>query len=146
MFLPVTAAAPLGAVVTSGNLGWDLKGNDGNNDLPTDSHVVYFKLQGLGEEDFLRLDSILDPLMGRTTPKGNSEVGPNGILLTRGLFIFTSPTNSHRPIRFDEPHAGGSFALLDKLLKNLAQAPMWALQSFHQGVWVRDEGCLSEHG
>lgn len=65
MFLPVTAAAPLGAVVTSGNLGWDLKGNDGNNDLPTDSHVVYFKLQGLGEEDFLRLDSILDPLIGQ---------------------------------------------------------------------------------
>ncbi len=65
MFLPVTAAAPSGAVVTSGNLGWDLKGNDGNNDLPTDSHVVYFKLQGLGEEDFLRLDSVLDPLIGQ---------------------------------------------------------------------------------
>ena len=65
MFLPVTAAAPLGSVVTSGNLGWDLKGNDGNNDLPTDSHVVYFKLQGLGEEDFLRLDSILDPMIGQ---------------------------------------------------------------------------------
>ena len=31
-------------------------------------------------------------------------------------------------------------------LKNQAQAPIWALKSFHQGVWVRDEGCLSEHG
>ncbi len=65
MFLPATAAVPLGTAVTSDNLGWDLKGDDGNSDLLTDSHVAYFKLRGLGQEDFLRLDSILDPLIGQ---------------------------------------------------------------------------------
>ena len=66
MFLPTNIPVPLESQVTSNNMGWDLKGDDGNSDLPTDSHVAFFMLQGIGEEDFLKLDKIVDPLIGTT--------------------------------------------------------------------------------
>ncbi len=66
MFLPTSVPVPLGTLVLSDNIGWDLKGDDGNSDIPTDAHVVFFKLEGIGEEDFLQLDQIVDPLIGMT--------------------------------------------------------------------------------
>ena len=52
--------------ITSTNLGWDLQGDDGLSDLATGSSVVYMKLEGLGEKDFLMLDNILDSGIGKT--------------------------------------------------------------------------------
>ncbi|MDT7042373.1 type II secretion system protein [Candidatus Nitronereus thalassa] len=66
MFLPTSIPVPLLTPVTPSNIGWDLKGNDGNSDIPTDAHVAFFKLQGIGEEDFLKLDKVIDPLIGTT--------------------------------------------------------------------------------
>ena len=50
--------------MTGNNLGWDLKGNDGNSDLSTGSYVVYLRLTGIGEDDFLEFDRIVDPGIG----------------------------------------------------------------------------------
>jgi general secretion pathway protein G len=66
MFLPTSIPVPIATPVTPTNIGWDLKGNDGNSDIPTDAHVAYFKLEGIGEEDFLNLDKVVDPLIGTT--------------------------------------------------------------------------------
>ena len=66
MFMPAVKPVDLGTPVTANNIGWDLRGDDGNSDLPTDSHVVYFKLEGIGQEEFLMLDKILDPAIGNT--------------------------------------------------------------------------------
>jgi len=64
MFLPTSVPVSIQTPVTSDNMGWDLKGDDGNSDVPSDAHVAFFKLQGIGEEDFLKLDQLLDPLIG----------------------------------------------------------------------------------
>ena len=65
MFLPASQSIPLKTQVTSTNLGWDLQGDDGLSDLATGSHVVYLKLEGIGEKDFLMLDNILDSGIGK---------------------------------------------------------------------------------
>ena len=66
MFLPTSVPVAINVPVTSGNIGWDLKGDDGNSDIPTGAYVAFFKLQGIGEEDFLKLDQLVDPLVGMT--------------------------------------------------------------------------------
>jgi len=69
MFLPTSVPVALLTPVTSNNMGWDLKGDDGNSDIPTDAYVAFFKLQGIGVEDFLQLDRLVDPLIGVTDAK-----------------------------------------------------------------------------
>lgn len=66
MYLPTSVPVAINVPVTPENMGWDLKGDDGNSDLPTDAHVAFFKLEGIGEEDFLKLDQLVDPLNGTT--------------------------------------------------------------------------------
>lgn len=66
MYMPSRTSVPYGDVVTGNNPGWDLKGDDGNSDLPTNSKVAYFRLTGIGEEDFLELDRIVDRDVGST--------------------------------------------------------------------------------
>jgi len=66
MYIPARTAVSYGTAVTGNNLGWDLKGNDGNSDLNSGAKVVYFRLTGLGEDDFLELDRMLDPDVGGT--------------------------------------------------------------------------------
>jgi general secretion pathway protein G len=66
MYIPARTAVSYGTSVTGNNLGWDLKGDDGNSDLNTGANVVYFRLTGIGEEDFLELDRMLDPDVGST--------------------------------------------------------------------------------
>ena len=67
MYIPSTAAVAYATGTTGVNLGWDLKGDDGNSDIPTGSTVVYYRLTGLSLEDFMRLDSIVDRDIGTTT-------------------------------------------------------------------------------
>lgn len=66
MYIPATAAVSYGTAVTGTNLGWDLKGDDGNSDIPTGANVVYYWLTGLSLEDFDRFDSIVDRDIGTT--------------------------------------------------------------------------------
>ena len=66
MYMPVDAVVSYGTTITASNLGWDLVGNDGNSDLPTAAKVVYFKMEGLAAEDFIRLDGIIDRDIGTT--------------------------------------------------------------------------------
>ncbi len=67
MYIPSTTSVSYGTATTGTNLGWDLKGDDGNSDIPTGSTVVCYMLTGLALEDFMRLDSIIDRDIGTTT-------------------------------------------------------------------------------
>jgi len=66
MYLPARTAVAYGTSVTGSNMGWDLKGDDGNSDLPPSANVVYFRLTGMNEEDFLEFDSVVDRDIGTT--------------------------------------------------------------------------------
>ena len=66
MFLPTEVAVNYGTLVDDANLGWDLKGDDGNSDIPTGAHVAFFDLEGFSLNDFLVLDRILEPDIGST--------------------------------------------------------------------------------
>lgn len=65
MFLPARKAVAYGTGVTAQNLGWDLKGDDGNSDLPTNVDVVYLQVTGIGETDFMAMDKGFDPDIGK---------------------------------------------------------------------------------
>lgn len=67
MYIPVGTSVAYGTAVTGSNLGWDLKGDDGANDIPTGATVAYFRLTGLSQDDFMRLDSIIDREIGTST-------------------------------------------------------------------------------
>jgi len=66
MRMPADTAVDHGTAVTDKNRGWDLKGDDGNSDLGTGSHVVFIKLKSVSQRDFLLLDSIIDSDIGAT--------------------------------------------------------------------------------
>ncbi|MGD9850693.1 MAG: type II secretion system protein [Nitrospirales bacterium] len=64
MFMPASAAIALGAAVTGTNVGWDLKGDDGNSDLPTGARVAYLRVDGVSDTEFSELDGIIDAGIG----------------------------------------------------------------------------------
>ncbi len=64
MYMPARGASSYGTAATGNNLAWDLKGDDGNSDLKSGAYVVYFRLTGIGEDDFLGLDRIIDSDIG----------------------------------------------------------------------------------
>lgn len=60
MFMPAATPVPYGTSVTTTNLGWDLDTNDGLSDIPTGNTVVYLRITGIQQRDFLHLNNILD--------------------------------------------------------------------------------------
>ncbi len=66
MLMPTTTTVTLGTTITSGNIGWDLRGDDGNSDLPSGTRVTYLQVEGVSDREFLELDSIIDPGVGNT--------------------------------------------------------------------------------
>ena len=66
VYMPVKAAETYGTPVTGTNLGWDLKGDDGNNDLPTGAAVAYIFVSSVSEEEFLEFDALVDRDIGST--------------------------------------------------------------------------------
>jgi len=64
MFMPVKSAEAYGTLVTGTNVAWDLRGDDGNSDLPSNASVAYIFVNGVGEEEFLEFDSIVDRDIG----------------------------------------------------------------------------------
>ena len=66
MYMPTGRAIPIGTRVSASSMGWDLKGDDGKSDLPTNTTVVSLRLSGLTPEYFLRFDRVLEPDIGDT--------------------------------------------------------------------------------
>lgn len=64
MYMPARSPESYGTSVTGNNRAWDLKGDDGKNDLSSGTNVVYLRLTGIGEDDFLEFDRIVDPDIG----------------------------------------------------------------------------------
>ena len=64
IFMPAQIAIGLGAATTETNMGWDLKGDDGNNDLPTGARVVYLRVDGVSDTEFNEIDGIIDAGIG----------------------------------------------------------------------------------
>ena len=60
MFMPAATSISYGASVTTTNLGWDLDTTDGLNDIPTGNTVVYLRITGIQQRDFIHLNNILD--------------------------------------------------------------------------------------
>jgi len=64
MYIPAVMAVALGTATTASNVGWDLKGDDGNSDLPTGARVAYLRVEGVSESEFNEIDGIIDPGIG----------------------------------------------------------------------------------
>jgi 2',3'-cyclic-nucleotide 2'-phosphodiesterase (5'-nucleotidase family) len=60
MLMPAATTIPYGRRVTTTNLGWDLDATDGLSDIPTGNTVVYLRITGIQQDDFLQLNNILD--------------------------------------------------------------------------------------
>ena len=66
MFMPARASVNMGTAVTATNVGWDLKGDDGNSDLPNASRVAYMIIRGVSDNEFNEIDGIFDSGVGAT--------------------------------------------------------------------------------
>lgn len=64
MIMPATAAVALGTATTSTNIGWDLKGDDGNSDIPTGARVAYLRVDSISGIEFNEIDGIIDAGIG----------------------------------------------------------------------------------
>jgi prepilin-type N-terminal cleavage/methylation domain-containing protein len=64
MLLIATTGVALGTATTQTNVGWDLKGDDGNSDLPTGARVAYLRVDGVSDTEFNELDGIIDAGVG----------------------------------------------------------------------------------
>lgn len=60
IYMPATTSIAYNATVTATNVGWDLDGNSEKNDLATGAAVVYLRITGVSQRDFLHLDNLLD--------------------------------------------------------------------------------------
>ena len=66
MLIPAQTAVGLGTATTATNVGWDLKGDDGNSDLPTGARVAYIRVDGVSDTEFNEIDGIIDSGIGTT--------------------------------------------------------------------------------
>lgn len=66
MLMPTGAAVALATATTGTNIGWDLKGDDGNSDLPTGAQVAWLQIAGISTGDHEDIDAIIDPGIGAT--------------------------------------------------------------------------------
>ena len=66
ILMPAAPAIALATATTGTNIGWDLKGDDGNSDLATGSQVAYLQITGVALGDADEIDGIFDPGIGAT--------------------------------------------------------------------------------
>ncbi|GJL54781.1 MAG: hypothetical protein NPIRA02_19130 [Nitrospirales bacterium] len=85
MFLPTQQALPLGSAVTGSNRAWDLKGDDARSDVPTQAHTVIFRVTKITPEQFLRIDTVIEPDIGKTVQekqvRGRAKYEPGDMSL-----------------------------------------------------------------
>jgi prepilin-type N-terminal cleavage/methylation domain-containing protein len=66
ILMPTALAIALATPTTGTNIGWDLKGDDGNNDLATGAQAAYLQITGVTVGDAEEIDGIIDPGIGGT--------------------------------------------------------------------------------
>lgn len=66
VLMPTAPAIALATATTGTNIGWDLKGDDGNSDLATGAQVAYLQVTGISVSDAEDIDGIIDPGIGTT--------------------------------------------------------------------------------
>lgn len=71
ILMPTGTAVALATATTATNLGWDLQGDDGNSDLPTNAQVAYLQVTGVAVGDAQEIDQIIDPGIGATQAERN---------------------------------------------------------------------------
>lgn len=64
--MPTAPAVALATATTGTNIGWDLKGDDGNSDLATGAQVAYLQITGVTVGDANEIDGIIDAGIGAT--------------------------------------------------------------------------------
>ena len=98
IFMPSATPISFGTSTTTTNLGWDLDATDGLSDIPTGSTVVYLRITGIQQRDFLHLNNILDggtSLARSPSPQIDTAQPPTfASLLTGGGGGGPPPTNS----------------------------------------------------
>ena len=112
MFMPATTPVAYGTSVTTTNLGWDLDAKDGLSDIPTGHTVVYLRITGIQQRDFLHLNNILDggsslarsyspqidtaqpPVLASLVAGGGGGPPPPANTLTRGRLKYTVATQT----------------------------------------------------
>ena len=66
ILMPTAPAIALATPTDGTNIGWDLKGDDGNSDLATGAQVAYLQITGVTVGDAEEIDGIIDPGIGAT--------------------------------------------------------------------------------
>ena len=112
MFMPAATPVSYGTSVTTTNLGWDLDATDGLSDIPTGNTVVYLRITGIQQRDFLHLNNILDggtnlakshspqidttqpPLLASLEAGGGGGPPPPSNLTTRGRLKYNVATQT----------------------------------------------------
>jgi type II secretory pathway pseudopilin PulG len=88
ILMPSGPAVALAAATTGTNIGWDLKGDDGNNDLATGAQVAYLQITGVTVGDAQEVDGIIDPGIGGTAAERNLRGRVKYDTASSQLFIY----------------------------------------------------------
>ncbi len=112
MFMPATTPVSYGTSVTTTNFGWDLDAKDGLSDIPTGHTVIYLRITGIRQRDFLHLNNILDggsslarsyspqldtaqpPILASLVAGGGGGPPPPANTLTRGRLKYNVATQT----------------------------------------------------
>ncbi len=88
ILIPTGAAVALGTATDGTNLGWDLKGDDGNSDLPTGADVAFIQVTGVTVGDAEEVDAIIDPGIGTNPTERQLRGRVKYDTATNQLFIY----------------------------------------------------------
>lgn len=88
LLMPTGPAVALAAATTGTNIGWDLKGDDGNSDLATGAQVAYLQITGVTVGDAEEIDGIIDPGVGATAAERQLRGRVKYDTATSQLFIY----------------------------------------------------------
>ena len=88
ILMPTAPAITLGTATTGINIGWDLKGDDGNSDLATGAQVAYLQITGVTIGDAEEIDGIIDPGIGATQLERQLRGRVKYDTATNQLFIY----------------------------------------------------------
>ncbi len=88
ILMPTAPAVALATATTGTNIGWDLKGDDGNSDLATGAQVAYLQITGVALGDAEEIDSIIDPGIGATAAERQLRGRVKYDTATSQLFIY----------------------------------------------------------
>ena len=88
ILMPTAPAIALATATTGTNIGWDLKGDDGNSDLATGAQVAYLQITGVTVGDAEEIDGIIDSGIGATQAERQLRGRVKYDTATSQLFIY----------------------------------------------------------